>query len=197
MKEIAAGPNAILFLGDSLTRKWDQALWDRFFAPSGALNLGVNGDKTENLLWRLQNGNLNGQHPTAVVLLIGTNDIGRNRAATVIAQGIRDILTLLRERLPATRILLLGVLPRSASPGSRRRMQVAAVNHLLQTCEDREYVFYADLGDTLLDADGRLSPEISFDGVHLSAQGYALLTPQVATKLNNILNLPIRTGPSR
>ena len=91
-QEAKAGSHAVLFLGDSLTQKWDQAMWEQNFAPGYALNAGVNGDRTENLLWRIEHGNLAGQRPNVLVLLIGTNDIGRNRSASIIAEGVREIL---------------------------------------------------------------------------------------------------------
>ncbi len=138
---VRAGPHAILFFGDSLTEKWDPAIWARDFAPRGALNAGVNGDRTEHLLWRLQHGNLEGQHPQAVVLLIGTNDIGRDRPPAVVADGIRAILEALGARLPSARILLLGVLPRGEWAWSPRRRQVSEVNRLIREVRRRRAYF--------------------------------------------------------
>lgn len=120
------------------------------------------------------------------MLLIGTNDIGRNRPAKVIAEGIRENLKVLRTRFPRARILLLGVLPRSESPISRRRHQVSDVNRLIQQCGDGEHVFYADLGDALLDPAGRLTRAVSTDGVHLTERGYALLTARIKAELDKI-----------
>jgi beta-glucosidase len=71
------------------------------------------------------------------------------------------------------------VLPRSESPGSERRRQVAAVNRLIRTCADHEHVFYADVGDALLDRGGRLTREVSPDGVHLTERGYMLLADRL------------------
>ena len=175
-----------VFLGDSLTQKWDRSAWERYLAPLGSLNAGVNGDRTEHLFWRIEHGNLDRQQPEVVVLLIGTNDIGRDRSADIIAEGVREILTVLRSRLPTTRILLLGVLPRSESPGSARRHQVSEVNRLIQTCDDRKHVFYADVGDALLDPTGQLTRAISPDGVHLSKHGYDLLTARLEVELKKV-----------
>jgi hypothetical protein len=90
-READARSYTVLFLGDSLTQKWDHSLWERYFVPLDALNAGVNGDRTENLLWRIEHGNLDRQRPEIAVLLIGTNDIGRNRPARIIAEGVREI----------------------------------------------------------------------------------------------------------
>ena len=185
-REVNASSHTVLFLGDSLTQKWDRSLWDRYFGSLHALNAGVNGDRTEHLLWRIEHGNIDGQHPEFVVLLIGTNDIGHDRPARITAEGVRQILGTLRSRIPTTRILLLGLLPRSDSPGSERRQQVSEVNQLIRTCGDGELVFYADVGGALLDQAGRLTREVSPDGVHLSKQGYALLTDRLEVEFRRM-----------
>jgi beta-glucosidase len=186
-REANARSYAVLFLGDSITQKWDHSLWDRYFVPMDALNAGVNGDRTENLLWRIEHGNLDQQRPEIAVLLIGTNDIGQNRPPRIIAESVREILGVLRSQMPATRILLLGVLPRSESPGSERRRQVSEVNQLIRTCADGERVFYTDIGGALLDRAGRLTREVSPDGVHLSERGYSLLTDRLRLEVGKML----------
>ena len=125
--------------------------------PRGVLNAGISGDETENLLWRLQNGNLEGPPPALAIMLIGINDLtysGSPRSPELAAEGIRANLLYLRRRLPDTRILLLGLLPRGASPDSELRRKVIAVNQLISSCADRRAVFYADIGGALLDAQG-------------------------------------------
>lgn len=188
-RDTQAGLHTVVFLGDSLTQKWDRSVWEQNFARLRPLNAGVNGDRTENLLWRIEHGNLDGQRPNLLVLLIGTNDIGRNRPAAVIAEGIRQILMDLRSRLPEAHILLLGVLPRSESPSSHRRRQVAEVNQLIRTCADHRNVVYANVGDALLDPAGRLSREVSPDGVHLSERGYVLLTNRLQQEFGKLLSV--------
>jgi beta-glucosidase len=185
--EAQASLHAVVFLGDSLTQKWDRSVWDQNFARLRPLNAGVNGDRTENLLWRIEHGNVDGQRPNLLVLLIGTSDIGRNRPAPAIAQGVREMLVALRSRLPEARILLLGVLPRSESPASHRRRQVTEVNQLIRSCADHQNIFYANVGDALLDTTGRLSRQVSPDGVHLSERGYALLTNRLEQELGRLL----------
>ena len=188
-EQVKSASDTILFFGDSLTEDWDSPIWEQHFAARGALNAGIRGDRTENLLWRLEHGNLDGASPKAVVLLIGTNDISRDRPPEVVAEGIRANLQVLRVRLPTTRILLLGVLPRSGSPTSPRRRQVSEVNRLLRNCADSDHVFYADIGGALLDSGGRLPPAISPDGVHLSERGYALLASHLDRELDHVLNV--------
>src|SRR5215831_15906749 len=152
---------SILFFGDSLTEGWDAAVWERSLASRGALNAGVSGDRTDHLLWRLQHGNLAGPEPRAVVLLIGTNDLAYGRSPELTAGGIRANLEMLRQRLPEARILLLGLLPREQSPSAPLRLEVAQVKRLIRDCADGEHIFYAEIGEVLLDRDGLLPAAIS------------------------------------
>jgi beta-glucosidase len=175
-------PYRVLFLGDSITERFDPVVWQEQMKPRGVLNSGVNGDRTENLLWRLQHGNLDGPPPVGVVVLIGTNDLtngGTGRPPEVAAEGIRANLLYLRARLPQTRIGLLGLWPRSVSPQAKLRRGTVAINKLIQSCGDDRWVAYADLGGVLLEPDGRLSPAIAPDALHFSEAGYRRLLPRL------------------
>ena len=182
-EQLGNTPHRVLFLGDSLTERFPHdapQVWREHMQPRGVLNAGVSGDRTDNLLWRLQNGNLAGKPPALIVMLIGTNDLaydGPPRSPELAAEGIRANLLFLRRKLPDTRILLLGLLPRGASPDSALRRKTVAINRLILRCADRHTVFYADIGGVLLDAQGRLTPEVSPDQLHFSAIGYARLAP--------------------
>jgi beta-glucosidase len=179
---------SVVFFGDSLTEGWDNAVWERYLAPRGVLNAGISGDRTDNLLWRLEHGNLAGSQPKAVVLLIGTNDLAYGRSPARTADGIRANLEVLRQHLPEARILLLGLLPREAVPSASLRIEVAQVNGLIRDCADDRYVFYAEIGDVLLTSDGLLSAEISPDQLHFTARGYALLAARLEPELDRLLN---------
>jgi len=182
---------SILFFGDSLTEGWDAAIWERSLAPRGALNAGVSGDRTDHLLWRLQYGNLAGPEPRAVVLLIGTNDLAYGRSPVVSADGIRSNLEVLRHHLPEARILLLGLLPREETPNALLRVEVTQVNELIRNCADNRHIFYAEIGDVLLDRDGFLPAAISPDQLHLTELGYTLLAARLDAELDRLL------GPSQ
>jgi lysophospholipase L1-like esterase len=185
-------PHRILFLGDSLIERflYDAPLvWREHMQTRGVLNAGVSGDRTENLLWRLQNGNLEGPAPALVILLIGTNDLaydGPPRSPALTAEGIRANLLYLRRVLPDTPILLLGLLPRGGSSDSALRQKTVAVNRLISGCADGRSVFYADIGDALLDAQGRLAAEISPDRLHFSETGYAILAPRLDALIDDL-----------
>jgi len=179
-------PYKVLFLGDSLTERFDQEVWQAHMAPRGVMNAGINGDRTEHLLWRLTHGNLDGPPPRAIVLLIGTNDLGHGRPPDLAAEGVRAILVKLRQRLPDARILLLGLWPRADLPRIQERHEIDAVNRLIALCDDGA-VTYADIGALLLEPDGRLSPQISPDRLHFSAQGYARLAPRLDALIDQLL----------
>jgi beta-glucosidase len=184
---VKSSPYSVVFFGDSLTEDWDTAVWEHYLAPRGVLNAGVSGDRTDNLLWRLEHGNLAGPQPKAVVLLIGTNDLAYGRSPAHTADGIRANLELLRQHLPEARILLLGLLPREAVPDAPLRIEVAQVNRLIRDCADDQRVLYAEIGDVLVASDGLLSAEISPDQLHLTARGYALLAARLEPELDRLL----------
>jgi lysophospholipase L1-like esterase len=188
-------PHRVLFLGDSLTERFDPRVWHDHMEPRGVFNAGISGDRTEHLRWRLEHGNLDGPAPAVVVVLIGTNDLtngGQGRAPEITAEGIRANLLYLRQRLPAARILLLGLWPREELPDARLRRATVAVNQLIQKCGDdgtvaNGAVVYADIGGVLLDPEGRLTPAISPDRLHFSALGYARLAPRLDTLIDGLV----------
>jgi beta-glucosidase len=178
---------SMLFFGDSLTDGWAPAIWEKSLVPRRALNAGISGDYTETLLWRLEHGNLAGTAPQAVVLLIGTNDLAAGRSPELTADGIRANLDLLRRRVPNTTILLLGLLPREATPDAPLRRAVTHVNNLIRSCADGEHIVFAEIGDVLLDSEGRLDAALSPDQLHFTERGYALLASRLAPLLDRIL----------
>ena len=186
--EVKSVRHRVLFLGDSITERFDPDIWRQHMEPRGVLNAGISGDRTDHLRWRLEHGNLDDPPPQAVVLLIGTNDLGYDRSPAVTAEGIRANLLKLRQRLPRADILLLGLWPREDVPRILQRHEIAAVNQLISTCDGAARIRYADLGGLLLEPDGRLSPQISPDRLHFSAQGYARLAPTLDGLIDQLLS---------
>lgn len=182
--QVKTMPYKVLFFGDSIIERWllplwdAKPVWDANMPQRGVLNAAVSGDRTENLRWRLENGNLDGPPPKGVIVLIGTNDLGHGRSPAEAAEGIRATLTRLRDQLPTTRILLLGLWPRGASPDDPLRHAVTDVNKLIQTCAGGG-VTYADIGGVLLEKNGVLSNAVSPDQLHFSGAGYLRLVPQL------------------
>ena len=178
--EVKSVKHRILYLGDSLTERWNAEAWREHMEPRGVLNAGVNGDRTEHLLWRLEHGNLAGPPPAGVILLIGTNDLtngGRGRAPEEVAEGVRADLEYLRQHAQKAPIVLLGLWPREDVP--RLRTVIPQVNKLIRECDDGRTVIYGDLGHLLLDPEGRLSREIAPDLLHLSRLGYERIAPRL------------------
>ncbi|MDR7299795.1 beta-glucosidase [Pelomonas aquatica] len=172
-----AGRNVdLVFVGDSITQGWEkegQAAWARHFAKYNAVALGFGGDRTENLLWRLQNGELAGMSPKVVVTLIGTNNTGeRLEDPALTVAGIRRNLDEIRQRQPQAKVLLLALLPRDEKPDGALRRHNARINALLPALADGRQVFFLDVGPALTNPDGTLSKGILPDWLHLSEQGY-------------------------
>lgn len=186
----------VLFLGDSITERWgsprwdSKPVWDTNMAPRGVLNAGVSGDRTEHLLWRLDHGNLDGPPPKLAIVLIGTNDLGHGRPPELASEGIRAVLIRLRQKLPDTRILLLGLWPRGATEDDPLRQEVGVVNQLIQTCADGDMITYADIGGVLLDRRGVLSTKLSPDLLHFSGAGYKLLAPKLDPLIDQLAGTP-------
>ncbi len=176
----------VLFVGDSITDGWrnppprgGKEIWDREFAPLRAANFGIGGDRTQHVLWRLQNGNLDGIKPRAVVLMIGTNNTGFERDGTTrrntpaeTVEGVRAIVNLLRAKQPQAKILLLAVFPRGEKPDHPQRLQVAEINRGLATFADGKAVQFLDINRVFLAADGTLPKEVMPDFLHPHAAGY-------------------------
>lgn len=161
----------LLLIGDSITNNYDKAhlpdenfqpTWQEFYAPRKALNLGFSGDSTANVLWRLEHGEIDGIHPKAVVLLIGTNNTGHeNQSAEQTETGIDAVVAYLEQHLPETRILLLGILPSDLSESKTERDQ--AVNRYLATCySENPRVTYLDIG-SIFYRNGVLNTAIFYD----------------------------------
>jgi len=184
----------LLFLGDSITQGWnDNEVWKRFYAPRNAANFGIGGDRTQHVLWRIKNGELDGIKPKVAVLMIGTNNADSSTAAEI-AEGITAIVEELRRKVPETRILLLGVFPRSQTPDSLRE-RLKSVNEKIAKLDDGDHVKFLDIGKTFLGNDGTISKEVMPDFLHLSGLGYRRWADAMEPTLWPMLDEP-RRGPS-
>ncbi len=179
----------LLFLGDSITQGWNNnEVWKRFYGPRNAANFGIGGDRTQHVLWRIQNGELDGIAPKVVVLMIGTNNAG-SASSDQIAQGVTAIVKELRRRLPESKILLLGVFPRGQKPNPTRD-KLREVNETISRLDDGSHVKYLDIGKVFLDEDGTISKEIMPDYLHLTLKGYRLWADAMEPTLWSMLDEP-------
>jgi beta-glucosidase len=184
-KRVAEGNVDLLLIGDSITQGWEGAgkdVWAKYYTPRHAVNLGIGGDRTQHVLWRLDNGNIKGIHPKAAVLMIGTNNSGNNTPEQI-AEGITAIVQKLRKDLPETKILLLAVFPRGADKNDPRRQVNEATNAIVSKLDDGKMVYYLDIGPAFLADDGTLSKEIMPDLLHLSPKGYQIWAEAIEPKL--------------
>lgn len=173
-------PPELVFLGDSITHFWGgepadarlrgPAVWEKYYGARRAVNIGYGWDRTENVLWRLRNGEVDGISPKVVVVMIGINNAGINTVEEIAAE-IDAICGELYLRLPQTKILLLGIFPRGAKPDSVRA-KVAAVNERVAKLNGSRNITYLDIGRVFLEADGSISPAVMNDYLHPTAEGY-------------------------
>jgi lysophospholipase L1-like esterase len=181
------GDVALIFLGDSITQGWnDNAVWQKYYGSRKAMNAGIGGDQTQHVLWRLDNGNIDGISPKLAVIMIGTNNSGSNTSEDI-AAGIKAIVAKLRTKLPHTKILLLGVFPRGDKPDNRQRQVNIGANALAKSVADGKNVFYLDISDRFLEPDGTLSKDIMPDYLHLSEKGYDIWAKSIEPKVAELL----------
>jgi lysophospholipase L1-like esterase len=194
----------VVFIGDSITHNWEKeglAVWNRVYKPLNALDLGFGGDRTENVLWRIQHGAVDGLAPKVAVLMFGTNNTGhRQEDPKTTAIGIKRNIDELQQRLPDTKILLLAIFPRGEKPDDKLRQINEQVNAIIAGFADHQKVFFANINQAFLQADGTLSKDIMPDLLHPNEQGYEIWAKAMAPELNKLLpeaqkyvwdNLPI------
>lgn len=159
----------LCLLGDSITAMWPGNLFNKYFGGYRAANFGIGGDRCENVLWRLQQGELAGTKPKVIMLLIGTNNQGMNTAEEV-AWGVGLVVKRLREVCPASKLLLVGVFPSRGTPYPKTR----AINEGIAKLADGDTIRFVDPGLRMLDDEGAILPGVLADAVHLTPQGYAV-----------------------
>lgn len=165
----------LLFLGDSITDGWPrngERSWLRF-APYKPANFGIGGDRTEHVLWRITNGELEGISPKLTVIMIGTNNIGHfaDEKPEWAAAGVKKIVETVKEKLPKTKILLLSVFPRGMADSPQRKA-VTEINKIISGFEDGKVVKYLDVSAKFVDAKGEIPADVMPDKLHPNAKGY-------------------------
>ena len=147
----------------------------------------MSGDRTQHVLWRIQQGELEGIQPRVIVLMIGTNNTGAD-SATGIAKGITAIVGTLREKQPKAKILLLGILPRGKKASSNPyRDKINQANDIISRLHDGKRIHYLDIGNHFLLTDGSISAEIMPDYLHPSVAGYQIWADAIAPKLTELM----------
>lgn len=181
----------LLFLGDSITQGWEDAgaeVWEEYYGDRKAFNLGFSGDRTENVLWRLEHGEVASMNPELVVLMIGTNNTGhREDPAQETAAGVAEIIKQLQRRLPEAEVLLLAVFPRGATADDPLRRLNDDINQRLEGFGEWDGVHFLDINSVFLDQNGDLPIAIMPDHLHPNEEGYRLWADAMEPELSQIL----------
>lgn len=170
-----------LLMGDSITDWWrsiGKAVYDKHFGALKCANFGISGDRTQGVLWRMENGELDGYTPKMMMLMIGTNNLGGGtrpgNTPEEIAEGITAIVTKFRTKFPQAKVLLLGVFPRGRMADNPARERIKQINAIIAKLDDGKSVKYMDIGAKFLEPDGSISVEVMKDALHPTEKGYQI-----------------------
>ncbi len=190
VERAARGGVDLLLVGDSITEGWaGTQVWGRVFGTYRSANFGIGGDATQNLLWRLDNGCIGALRPKVVVLLIGVNNLGREQhTPEETARGVRAVVERLSAGFPEAKLVVFGIFPADAAPGTPFRRAIADTNRLLAPLHDGRRVFFHDIGAGFLEPDGTLTAEVSPDSLHLSEEGYRRWADKLAPLVAELMN---------
>jgi lysophospholipase L1-like esterase len=199
-----AGQIDVYFEGDSITRRWGAsdaqyqpllANWNANFKGWNAANFGWGGDKTQNMLWRLRNGELDGLAPKVIVLMAGTNNVGNAtplgdaaQRADEVARGVKAVVRELRKRAPRATLIITGITPRDDNPAVMPIIDAA--NQQIATLANGKSVRYININEQLAAPDGRLREGMSPDGLHLTPKSYQVWADALKPILGEILGPP-------
>lgn len=184
------GDYDIEFVGDSITQFWEtfgSNVWTKYYGHRKVINMGVSGDQTQHVLWRIDQGQLDGIHAKAAVVMIGTNNTKTNTfTESQILEGVVAIVNQIRTRQPDTKILLFAIFPRGQTFNGQRA-ELLQVNEALAKLDDGSHIFYYDIGPQLIESDGSISKTIMPDYLHPRQQGYEIWASAMEPKLKEIL----------
>ena len=183
-----AGPIGVLFLGDSITEGWTKVphIWEHYYGQWQPANFGIGGDQTQHVIWRIENGELDGIRPKVVVLMLCTNNSGAHTGEQI-ADADKKIIDLIRAKIPEAKVLLLAIFPRDARRNADGLITEAAItdagkraaandraNALLAKLDDGTTIRFLNINSGFLGKDGRIPWTIMPDKLHLTAAGYQL-----------------------
>ncbi len=189
-EQLKKGNVELLYIGDSITHGWENVgkdIWDTYYAPRNAVNMGFGGDRTQHVLWRLDHSNFEGISPKLAVIMIGTNNSnGKDNTAEEIADGIITICQRLRIQFPKMKILLLATFPRNPEP-SPQRQKNAEASLLASRIADGKMIHYLDINDIFLTEDEELTKDIMPDFLHPNKTGYKIWAEAIEPKVAQLM----------
>jgi lysophospholipase L1-like esterase len=196
----------VYFEGNSITRRWGAtdypdflANWKANFTGWNAADFGWGADRIEHMLWRVENGELDGVNPKVVVILAGTNNVGQvpggDEKIADITRGLRALVDLCRAKAPNATIILTGIFPRNDHPetASEINREIARINENLSRLADGRTIRYVDISDKLADRNGTLYAGMTMDGLHPTVKGYQLWADALKPILTQLLGPPAAT----
>lgn len=189
LKRAAQGNIDLLFLGDSITAGWagkGKDVWQKNYADKNAANFGIGGDRTQHVLWRITNGELDGISPKVMVLLIGTNNSAKDDPDKI-AEAVEKIVKISREKMPKTKVLLLAIFTRTRDTDKNNMTTIKAVNQRIAKLDDGKMVRFLDINSKFEDAEGKVPKETFDDGLHPNAKGYEIWTQAMAPTLDEMM----------
>lgn len=178
----------LIFDGDSITDFWMGAgkeVWTKNYGKLNAVDYGISGDRTENMLWRLDKGQVAGLHPKLVVVLIGTNNTG-DCTDVQIAEGITAVVRGYQKLCPMAVVLLQAVFPRADSPTDPTREKIRRINQIIARLGDGKKVVYVDFGDKFLQPDGTMNRDLLPDTLHPNAKGYEVWADAIRPEIEKV-----------
>jgi beta-glucosidase len=188
LAQVAKGGIDWVMIGDSITHNWEKSgkeVLAKYFPTLNVLNLGYGGDRTENVIWRLQHGELDKVNPKFISIMIGTNNTGhRMDKPEYIANGVAKIIDIVKHKAPNATVLLQAIFPRSENQHDGLRINNKRTNELLEQLAKQKNVLFANFNPDFLEADGTLSKEIMPDLLHPEDQGYEIWAEKLAPYVN-------------
>jgi lysophospholipase L1-like esterase len=193
----------VYFLGDSITRRWGATdypsflqNWKTNFFGWNAGNFGWGADRIENILWRMENGELDGVNPKVIVLMAGINNVGSlpgdSAKVAYIASGIKELLIVCQQKAPTATVILMAILPRNDNLAVIPTIN--QINEKIAALADGKQVQFLSLNDKIADADGRLlSGMMNSDKIHPTLKGYQLWADALKPILTRLLGPPAET----
>ena len=178
----------LIYVGDSIVQHFDnqgKETWDRYYAPRNALNLGISGDRTEHVLWRLDHGNIDGISPKLAIVMIGQNNGGIN-SGEEIAEGVVAIVRKIQAKLPNTKILLLAIFQRREHPTPERAV-LAKASEITSKLADGKMIFYQDINDFYVKPDGSIPRDLMYDFEHPTPLGHRVWAETIEGKVAELM----------
>jgi beta-glucosidase len=178
----------LIYIGDSIVERFDgvgKGIWDRYYEPRNALNLGISGDRTQHVIWRLDHGNIDGISPKLTIIMIGQNNGGHNTSIEI-AEGVTEVVKRVRTKLPDSKILLLAIFQRREKPTPERAV-LAEANEIISKLANSSSIAYMDINSVFVRPDGTIPSSLMPDFEHPNERGFKLWAEAIEAKVAELM----------